>query len=103
MKLNLKKPKLNLVKPRLNLHEKGESKMMERKEPMHNESKRKSARKAYERVAKTSKPGTGARFAALTKSIAASGARNPAAVAASIGRAKYGSSQMTKWAVAHRR
>ena len=94
-----------------NPHEKGEGKMMEKKEPMHSEKgegkkslpARKSSRKAYELAAKTSKPGSGARFAALEKAIAAGGARNPGAVAASIGQSKYGSSQMTKWAVAHRR
>ncbi len=34
--------------------------------------------------------GQGGRFAAVMKSAAASGARNPAAVAAAVGREKYG-------------
>ncbi len=52
--------------------------------------KRRKARAAYKRVVKTSKPGSGKRFAALTKSISlGKRVRNPAAVAASIGRKKY--------------
>lgn len=57
------------------------------------------AKKAYEKVAKTSKPGTGARFKALEKVVKAWGARNPAAVVAAIGRKKYGNKKMTKMAV----
>ena len=44
------------------------------------------------------KLGTGKRFAAVEKS--AQGARNPAAVAASAGRKKYGQKKMTQMAVA---
>jgi hypothetical protein len=40
------------------------------------------------------KLGTGARFAAVERSAAASGARNPAAVAAVAGRKKYGAKGM---------
>lgn len=46
------------------------------------------------------KLGSGARFAAIEKKAAKSGASNPAAVAASIGIAKYGKAKMTKMAVA---
>lgn len=51
------------------------------------------------------KLGSGARFKALTASIAAKepGVRNPAAVAASIGREKYGPAKMAKMAAAGRR
>lgn len=44
--------------------------------------------------------GQGGRFAAIQQSAAASGAKNPAAVAASVGRAKYGAPAMTKMAAA---
>jgi len=50
------------------------------------------------------RPGGGGRFAALESKIAARGdVRNPAAVAAAIGRKKYGASQMAKWSAAGRR
>ena len=49
------------------------------------------------------KLGSGARFKAVEKSAAASGATNPAAVAASVGRAKYGASRMAKMAAAGRK
>lgn len=53
---------------------------------------------------KSSRPGAGGRFAALKAKIAARGkVRNPGAVAAAIGRKKYGQSQMTKWSVAGRK
>lgn len=51
---------------------------------------RRAARAKYEEAAKSSAPGEGGRFAALEKSASAGGARNPAAVAAAAGRAKYG-------------
>lgn len=47
------------------------------------------------------KLGSGARFKAVEKS--AKGARNPAAVAASIGIKKYGKAKMAKMAAAGRR
>jgi hypothetical protein len=48
--------------------------------------------------------GSGARFAALKSKIAAhGGVRNPGAVAAAIGRKKYGSSKMAKMAAAGRK
>lgn len=53
-------------------------------------SKAIKARAEQKRVQKTAKLGSGARFKALEASIATSGARNPGAVAAAIGRRKYG-------------
>lgn len=44
---------------------------------------------------KKAKLGSGARFKKVKRAAAASGARNPAAVAASAGRAKYGQKKMT--------
>lgn len=46
----------------------------------------------------TAKLGTGARFRAVEKSAAASGARDPAAVAAAAGRKKYGAKRMAQMA-----
>ena len=66
-------------------------------------SARKAARKNYEQVAKTSKPGTGARFKAVVKSAKAGGASNPEAVAAAIGRKKYGKKKMAKMAAKGRK
>lgn len=48
------------------------------------------------------KLGSGARFKAVEKSAAASGARNPAAVAAAAGMRKYGVEKMEKMARAGR-
>lgn len=47
------------------------------------------------------KLGSGARFKAVEKS--ASGARDPAAVAAAVGRKKYGAKKMAKMAAAGRK
>jgi hypothetical protein len=52
---------------------------------------------------KKPKLGTGARFKAVEASARASGARNPAAVAAAAGRKKYGAKKMAKMAAAGRR
>ena len=52
---------------------------------------------------KSTKPGGGGRFAKLVDELEAKGARNPKAVAAKIGRKKYGAKQMTKWAVTGRK
>jgi len=53
---------------------------------------------------KMPKLGSGERFAKLTKSIAARGdVKNPAAVAAAIGRKKYGAEKMQKMAAAGRK
>lgn len=49
------------------------------------------------------KLGSGARFKAVEASARASGARNPAAVAAAAGRAKYGAEKMAKMAAAGRK
>jgi hypothetical protein len=65
--------------------------------------KRRAARKGYEKAVKTSKPGEGKRFAALAKSAAAGGARNPAAVAAAIGRKKYGKKKFARMAAKGRK
>ena len=49
------------------------------------------------------KLGSGARFKAVERSAAASGARDPAAVAAMAGRKKLGAAKMAKMAAAGRR
>jgi len=56
-------------------------------------------------MAKKKKPplGTGERFRELVKSLAAKGAENPAALAAWIGRKKYGKKRFQQLAVAGRR
>jgi hypothetical protein len=60
---------------------------------------RRAARKAYEK-AKSSKLGSGKRFASVEKAAKAGGAKNPAAVAAAIGRKKYGKKRFQKMAAA---
>jgi hypothetical protein len=52
---------------------------------------------------KKAKLGSGARFKAVEKKARASGARNPAAVAAAAGRKKYGAKKMAAMAAAGRR
>lgn len=49
------------------------------------------------------KLGTGARFKAVERAAAASGAKNPAAVAAKAGFKKYGKKKMIKLAVKGRK
>ena len=49
------------------------------------------------------KLGSGGRFKALTKKIAAHGAKNPKAVAAAIGRKKYGAKKMASMAAKGRK
>ena len=49
-------------------------------------------------MAKEAKLGSGARFKAVEKKAAASGAKNPGAVAAAAGIAKYGVKKMEKMA-----
>jgi len=66
-------------------------------------SKRRAARKNYEKVAKNSKPGGGQRFAALEKAAAAGGAKNPGAVAAMVGRKKYGAEKFAQMAAKGRK
>jgi hypothetical protein len=57
-----------------------------------------ATRKKAEKVEKTAKLGSGARFKAVEASAKASGAKNPAAVAAAIGRKKYGAKKMESMA-----
>lgn len=52
---------------------------------------------------KSMKPGGGGRFAKLKGKLAKKGVRNPGAVAASIGRKKYGAKKMAKWSAAGRK
>lgn len=67
--------------------------------------KRQSARaketpgESYVEKGKKPKLGTGKRFAALESNLEKRGVNNPAAVAASIGRKKYGSKKMVQMAV----
>lgn len=56
-------------------------------------------RRRYERVRKKSKPGEGKRFAALEGAVGANPkVRSPGAVAAEIGRRKYGKGRFQKMA-----
>jgi hypothetical protein len=50
---------------------------------------RRAARKAQEKAQKTKPLGEGSRFKAVEKAAKLGGAKNPAAVAAAIGREKY--------------
>lgn len=52
---------------------------------------------------KSMKLGGGGRFAKVEAEAKKSGAKNPAAVAAAAGRAKYGNEKMSKMAAAGRR
>jgi hypothetical protein len=53
-------------------------------------TQRRAARKQYQQAAAKTKPGEGSRFKAVEKSAKLGGAKNPGAVAAAIGRKKYG-------------
>lgn len=64
---------------------------------------RRAARQSYQKAAKSSPPGAGKRFAALKASAKAGGARSPGAVAAAIGRKKYGAKKMAQMAAAGRK
>lgn len=64
---------------------------------------RRKTRKAAAKATKTAKLGTGKRFAAVEASAKASGARDPGAVAAAIGRKKFGAKKMGKMAAAGRK
>jgi len=66
-------------------------------------AKRRAARARQKRVQKTAKLGTGKRFKAVAASARAGGARDPEAVAATVGRKKYGKKRMAKWAAAGRK
>ena len=61
-------------------------------------ARRRVTRKRQEKVQKSAKLGSGARFKALKESIAASGAKDPGAVAAAIGRKKFGKKRFQKLA-----
>lgn len=54
-------------------------------------------------MAKSMKLGMGGRFAKLKGELAKKGVKNPSAVAASIGRKKYGATKMAKMAAAGRK
>lgn len=55
-------------------------------------------------MAKSMKPGGGGRFALLKHRLAGrKGVTNPGALAAAIGRKKYGSKQMAKWSAEGRK
>lgn len=54
-------------------------------------------------MAKKAKLGSGARFKAVEKKAKASGARDPAAVAAKAGMMKYGKAKMERMAKAGRK
>jgi len=62
-------------------------------------SQRRAARREYQQ-AKKRPLGEGSRFKAIAKSAKLGGMKNPEAVAASVGIAKYGRKKMTKMAVA---
>jgi hypothetical protein len=64
---------------------------------------RSSIGKEVTRTPMKPKLGSGARFKALTKQLAAKGADNPKALAAYIGRKKYGAKGMAKLSAAGRK
>jgi hypothetical protein len=66
-------------------------------------AKRRATRKTQRRVQKTARLGGGARFRAVAAAAKAGGARNPNAVAAMVGRKKYGRKRMAKMAAAGRK
>jgi hypothetical protein len=59
--------------------------------------------RAHQRVIARTRPGTGARFASLVQKLRQKGAKNPRALAAFIGRKKYGKTQFQRMALAGRR
>jgi len=64
---------------------------------------RRRARMAQKKVQKTAKLGSGKRFAAVARAAKAGGARDPQAVAAAIGRKKYGRKRFAKMAARGRK
>jgi hypothetical protein len=64
---------------------------------------RRKAREEYQQTKRTSKPGGGKRFAAVAKSARLGGATNPKAVAAAIGREKYGKKRFQQMAAQGRK
>ncbi len=65
--------------------------------------RRRAARTKQKKIQKTAKLGSGKRFSALVASVKAGGAKNPGAVAAMIGRKKYGPKRMAKLAIKGRK
>ncbi len=61
------------------------------------------AKKIYEREAKGAPVGTGQRFRALVKALSYKGVKNPEALAAWIGRKKYGKKKFQQMAAAGRK
>lgn len=68
-------------------------------------ARRRTRRSAYEAARKRYRPGQGGRFRALVSDLKARGysEESARAIAATIGRRKYGSRQMARWAAAGRR
>jgi hypothetical protein len=54
-------------------------------------------------MAKKARLGSGKRFSTLKRSLARKGVRDPGALAASIGRKKYGAKKMSKMSAAGRK
>lgn len=67
--------------------------------------KKQQARKNYQKAVEASKPGEGKRFSALSKSIQAEGKskKSADAIAASIGRKKYGAKKFAKMGASARK
>lgn len=61
------------------------------------------AGRAYQKVMKKTKPGTGKRFKAMTETLEKKGAKDPKALAAWIGRRKYGPKKMAGMATKGRK
>lgn len=61
------------------------------------------AKRIYEAKAKGTKPGTGKRFEAMVEALEAKGAKNPRALAAWIGRKKFGKKRFQQMAAAGRK
>jgi len=61
------------------------------------------AERAYREARRKYKPGEGGRFQALVRLLRARGAKNPRALAAWIGRRRYGSRRMAQWAARGRK
>lgn len=66
-------------------------------------AKRRFTRKAATRAVKTAKLGSGRRFRAVAAAAKAGGAKNPNAVAAAIGRKKYGAKKMARMSAGKRK
>ncbi len=63
---------------------------------MSNLRERRNARREYLKTIKSKPVGEGSRFKAVEKSARLSGAENPGAVAAAIGRKKYGAKRFSE-------